>query len=97
MGLDGLDDESIQVWDVPQQTQLVNLDVGAAEETPVLSPLAGTIETYSLRNGKMRNSIRVKEGLPGVLSPDLRWAAACFGRRRSGWSIRSRSTSRPAF
>ena len=175
MGLDGLDDDSVQVWDVPHRTRIVNFDVMAADETLVLSPLDGsvrfsgnnelvtvdypeeglnrwdlrkqdprptaeaspgwlspdgnwllterpdgalevrdvgtnrppvrlalcepeeafrfyfaadgktfivwrcdgTIETYDLRSGKHRRSIQVQEGLPGVLSPDLRWAAAC--------------------
>jgi hypothetical protein len=175
MGLDGLDDDSVQVWDVSHRKQILNLDVMPAEETLMLSPAAGTvrfsgnkelvtvdypeeglnrwdlrkqdprpvveaspgclspdgnwllterpdgalevrgiganeppvklalrepeelfyfyfaadgrtfvvwqwdgtIETYDLRSGKHRRSIQVKEGIPGILSPDLRWAAAC--------------------
>jgi hypothetical protein len=174
MGLHGLDHDSVQVWDVPDRTRIVNFDVMAADETLVLSPLDGSvrfsgnnelvtvdypeeglnrwdlrkqdlrptteaspgwlspdgnwllterpdgalevrdiganrppvklalrepevlfhvyfaadrktlgvwrsdgmIETYDLRSGKHRRSIQVQKGLPGVLSPDLRWAAA---------------------
>ena len=57
--------------------ELFHFYFAADEKTFVVWQCDGTIETYDLRSGKHRRSIQVQEGLPGVLSPDLRWAAAC--------------------
>jgi hypothetical protein len=59
-----------------QQEELFHFYFAADGKTFVVWQSGGTIATYDLRNGKHRQSIQVQEGLPGVLSPDVRWAAA---------------------
>ena len=88
MGLDGLDDDSVQVWDVPNRTRIVNFDVMAADETLVLSPFDGSVSVSG--NNELVTVDYPEEGLnrwdlrkqdprptteasPGWLSPDGNW------------------------
>jgi hypothetical protein len=86
-GLDGLDNHSIQVWDVPRRTQIAELAVEAAEETLILSPAAGTVSLPSKdelvtldypeegmnRWVLPRQGQRTAEASSGLLSPDGNW------------------------
>jgi hypothetical protein len=55
--------------------QLLRMHFAADAKALAVWELNGTITTYDLGSGKQLRSVQVKEGLPGVLSPDLRWAA----------------------